>query len=64
MKINISQYEKKWEDVLQVVKRKTSPQIYFTWFFGVKYIDFRNNELLLEVPNTFIKIWLKKTITI
>ena len=60
MKINISQYEKKWEDVLQVVKRKTSPQIYFTWFFGVKYIDFRNNELLLEVPNIFIKIWLKK----
>lgn len=60
MKINISQYEKKWEDVLQVVKRKTNPQIYFTWFFGVKYIDFRNNELLLEVPNIFIKIWLKK----
>lgn len=60
MKINVSQYEKKWEDVLRIVRRRISPQIYFTWFFGVKYIDFKDNELLLAVPNTFTKVWLEK----
>jgi len=58
--MDYTQLNKKWEDVLQIIKERISPQVFNTWFSGVNYIDFKNNELLLTVPNSFCKNWLEK----
>ena len=55
-----NQLNKKWENALQVIKEKIGPQMYNTWFSQTKYLDFKNNELFLTVPNTFSKNWLEK----
>jgi chromosomal replication initiator protein len=55
-----NQLNKKWENALQVIKEKIGPQMYNTWFSQAKYLDFKNNELFLTVPNTFSKNWLEK----
>jgi chromosomal replication initiator protein len=55
-----NQLNNKWEDILKVIQEYSSPQIFNTWFSGIKYISFRNNELILAVPNLFCKNWLEK----
>src|SRR6056297_3592335 len=61
-RIDMSHYQlnNQWEDVLKTIQENLSPQIFNTWFSGVKYIDFKNNELILAVPNLFCKNWLEK----
>jgi len=54
------QLKKKWEDALQIIQKKLSPQIYNTWFSQVKFVDFKNNELILTAPDSFCKNWLEK----
>ncbi|HNR65379.1 MAG TPA: chromosomal replication initiator protein DnaA [Atribacterota bacterium] len=58
--MDYNQLNKKWEDALQIIKERISVQVYNTWFSEVKYIDFKNNQLLLTVPNSFCKNWLEK----
>ena len=53
-------FNNKWEDILKIIKENLSPQLFNTWFAGVKYIDFKDNELKLAVPNLFCKNWLEK----
>ena len=55
-----NQLNKKWEAVLQIIKENIGPQMYNTWFSQTKYLNFKNNELFLTVPNTFLKNWLEK----
>ncbi|MDD2352450.1 MAG: chromosomal replication initiator protein DnaA [Atribacterota bacterium] len=50
----------KWEDILKIIQENLTPQLFNTWFSGVKYIDFKDNELKLAVPNLFCKNWLEK----
>src|SRR6056297_1074737 len=61
-RIDMSHYQlnNQWEDVLKIIQENLSPQIFNTWFSGVKYISFSNNELILAVPNLFCKNWLEK----
>ncbi|MBP8717571.1 MAG: chromosomal replication initiator protein DnaA [Candidatus Caldatribacteriota bacterium] len=54
------QLNQEWENVLKIIQEKLSPQIYNTWFSQIQYIDFKNNELILAVPNIFCKNWLEK----
>ena len=54
------QLNQKWELVLQKIQEKLSPQIFNTWFSRIQYVDFKNNELLLSVPDKFCKDWLEK----
>ena len=54
------QLNKKWVHALQLIQEKISPQMFNTWFSQVTYIDFKNNELSLSVPNLFCKNWLEK----
>ena len=58
--MDYNQLNKKWENSLQIIKENIGPQMYNTWFSQTKYLDFKNNELFLTVPNTFSKNWLEK----
>ena len=60
MEVNDSQYEKKWDTILQILKGMISSQIYNSWFSQIEYIDFKDNELFLAVPDSFSKNWLEK----
>jgi len=55
-----NQLNNKWEDVFKTIQESLSPQIFNTWFSGIKYINFKNNEFILAVPNLFCKNWLEK----
>jgi len=43
--MNHNNYDKQWKDTLEIIQENLSPQIFNTWFSGVKYISFSNNEL-------------------
>jgi chromosomal replication initiator protein len=58
--MNNNQLNNKWEDILKTIQENSSPQIFNTWFSGLSYISFKNNELILAVPNLFCKNWLEK----
>ncbi|MDD3657048.1 MAG: chromosomal replication initiator protein DnaA [Atribacterota bacterium] len=58
--MNYYQFNKRWEDVLQVIRERLGPQMYNTWFSQIKYVDFKNNELYLAVPSAFCKNWIEK----
>jgi len=53
-------FNNKWEEILKIIQENLSPQIFNTWFSGVKYINLKDNELILAVPNLFCKNWLEK----
>jgi chromosomal replication initiator protein len=54
------QFNEQWEQVLRAIQEKSSPQMFSTWFSRVRYVDFKNNELVLSVPDQFCKNWLEK----
>jgi chromosomal replication initiator protein len=58
--MSYNQLNNKWEDILKIIQENSSPQIFNTWFSGIKYISFSDNELILAVPNLFCKNWLEK----
>ncbi len=49
-----------WEDILKIIRENLTPQIFNTWFSEVKYLNYKDNELILSVPNLFCKNWLEK----
>src|SRR5690554_1050663 len=53
-------FNNKWEDILKIIQENLSPQLFNTWFAGVKYVDLKDNELILAVPHLFCKNWLEK----
>lgn len=55
-----SQLKEKWDTILQILKEMINPQIYNSWFSQIEYVDFKDNELFLAVPNVFSKTWLEK----
>ena len=58
--MNYQQLNKKWEETLYIIQQRMGLQIYNTWFSRIKFIDFKNNELNLSVPDKFCKEWLEK----
>ena len=63
MNYNQLNMHKKWEDVLQIIKEEIGAQQYNTWFSQTRYLEFKDSELYLAVPTTFIKEWLEKNYT-
>ncbi len=49
-----------WDKILQAAKDKLPPQAYNSWFSQTKIVKFKDNELIIAVPNDFCKEWLEK----
>ncbi len=56
--------EKRWKDLLQIIRDRVSPQTYNTWFSRAKCIHLGNDELLMSVPDLFCKDWLEKNYSV
>ncbi len=52
--------EKIWEETLDRIKKKLSDPSYNTWFSNTTpLLVNKNDELIIKVPNNFIKDWLR-----
>ena len=49
-----------WDKILQAAKDKLPPQAYNSWFSQTKIVKFKDNKLIIAVPNDFCKEWLEK----
>ncbi|MDD4363455.1 MAG: DnaA N-terminal domain-containing protein, partial [Atribacterota bacterium] len=58
--MSYSKLNNKWDEILKIMQENLTPQIYNTWFSGLKFVEFKNNELILTVPHLFCKNWLEK----
>lgn len=52
--------EKIWEKTLAQVQLIVSPANFATWFGGTKVSQIKDNEIVIEVPNSFVKEWLEQ----
>lgn len=50
---------KHWEKCLSLIKKELSPQSYKTWFKPIKSVKYKNQTLILEVPNKFFYEWIE-----
>ncbi|MFK5925162.1 MAG: chromosomal replication initiator protein DnaA [Desulfuromusa sp.] len=49
-----------WSKTLEILKTKTSDQNYSTWIVPIYPVNIVKKELTVEVPNKFIKDWIKE----
>ncbi len=47
-----------WQETLDKLKKEVSLQNFTTWIKPVHFIEINNDQVILEVPNRFIKDWL------
>ena len=58
--MHYTEIDELWYKVLQIIKNELSPQSYNSWFKQTKINKFKDNELIISVPNNFCKDWLEK----
>ena len=49
-----------WKKCLLVIKENIPALSYSTWFIPIKPIEYINNSLKIEVPNTFFIEWIEE----
>jgi len=49
-----------WKKFLLIIKENVPALTYSTWFTPIKPIEFKNNSLKIEVPNTFFVEWIEE----
>ncbi|MCK5457382.1 MAG: chromosomal replication initiator protein DnaA, partial [Melioribacteraceae bacterium] len=49
-----------WKKCLSVIKENVPALTYSTWFIPIKPIEYINNSLKIEVPNTFFIEWIEE----
>ncbi|MCF6269994.1 MAG: chromosomal replication initiator protein DnaA [Melioribacteraceae bacterium] len=49
-----------WKKCLSVIKENVPALTYSTWFTPIKPIEYNNNRLKIEVPNTFFIEWIEE----
>lgn len=52
--------EELWQAVLAQVQLEISPANFTTWFKNTNIVDQNSNEVIVSVPNSFVKEWLEK----
>lgn len=48
-----------WQETLDKLEKEVSPQNFTTWIKPLHFVDINNDQVTLEVPNRFIKDWLR-----
>ena len=47
-----------WSKCLNFIKDNVSNQVYSTWFKPIKATEYKNNQLVLQVPSQFFCEWI------
>lgn len=48
-----------WQETINKIEKEVSPQNFSTWIKPLNFINIIDNRVSLEVPNRFIKDWLR-----
>lgn len=56
----VSYMEKIWLEAQSNMEKVLTPQTFDTWIKPLKFLETNNNIIILEVPNKFIKEWVKE----
>ncbi|MCK4690746.1 MAG: chromosomal replication initiator protein DnaA, partial [Desulfuromonadales bacterium] len=48
-----------WQETLDKLEKEVSPQNFTTWIKPLHFVEINNDQVTLEVPNRFIKDWLR-----
>ena len=52
--------EEIWQSILAQVQLNVSPAIFSTWFKSTNIVSLKNGEVIVGVPNSFVKEWLEQ----
>jgi len=52
-----------WLEAQSNIAKVLTPQTFDTWIRPITFLSFKNNSLLLEVPNKFVKEWVEEKYT-
>lgn len=48
-----------WQETIEKLEKEVSPQNFSTWIKPLQFIEINEDQVKLEVPNRFIKDWLR-----
>jgi len=48
-----------WQATIEKLEKEVSPQNFSTWIKPLNFIEIIEDQVNLEVPNRFIKDWLR-----
>ncbi len=51
--------EKIWQETLSKLQQEVSAQNFSTWIKPLQFVNIKDDQVILEVPNRFIRDWLK-----
>ncbi len=54
-----SSLEDLWKNVLEIIRPKINPSNFEKWFLPLRCIDIKDNNVILEAPNRYIKEWVQ-----
>lgn len=49
-----------WGEARELIKEKITHQTFDRWFSPIKFVELRDDRVLLEVPNKFFKNWVSE----
>lgn len=49
-----------WLEAQSNIAKVLTPQTFDTWIRPIKFLSFKNSNMLLEVPNKFVKEWVEE----
>lgn len=55
----MSEIDKIWQKVLEIIAQKVGESTFELWFSPIKLLDIKNAEAFVEVPNRFFKDWIE-----
>lgn len=58
--MNISDIEKQWDEVLNILAAKLGETTIDSWLKPLTILEQNSDEVMLEAPTRFIKDWVKK----
>jgi chromosomal replication initiator protein len=58
--VSTSQAQGTWQDILDEIRKRVSPQKFQTWFEPIQVVTFEPDKVVLEVPNPFFADWFEE----
>ncbi len=49
-----------WTDCLEIIRDNVSTQVYKTWFEPIKALNWKDNQLIVQVPSQFFCEWIEE----
>ncbi|MDI1471822.1 MAG: chromosomal replication initiator protein DnaA [Thermodesulfovibrio sp.] len=55
----MNELNKIWQKILEILLQKVGEPTFDLWFSPIKFLNIKNSEIFIEVPNRFFKDWIE-----